>query len=65
MNRTKKGMEKKKQKRIAELERGIGMSILQEMAQRYDGDFEVKTENDVFRADLVLKGNTYVDDSDL
>ena len=64
-NRMEEQARKEKIRRIAELERGIGMSILEEMAQQYDGDFRVKSEKNVFQADLVLKGKSYVDDSNL
>ncbi|MCR5006138.1 MAG: GHKL domain-containing protein [Clostridiales bacterium] len=64
-NRIKLETESKKPRRIAELERGIGMSILEEMARQYDGDLKIQREQDVFRADLVLKGRSHVDDSDL
>lgn len=64
-NRVEEQESKKKIKRIAELERGIGMTILEEMAQQYDGNFKIQSENNVFRADLVLKGRSHVDDSDL
>ena len=57
-NRARTETDKKKSKRIAELERGIGMSILKEMAQRYDGDLKTSQENDIFQTDLVLKGES-------
>ena len=64
-NRVEEQARKEKVRRIAELDRGIGMSILEDMAQHYDGDFKVKSGEGIFQADLVLKGRSYVDDSDL
>lgn len=43
------------ERRIPELERGVGFCIMNNMAQKYDGQFKYGIENDVFRASLVLK----------
>ena len=45
-----------KKRRIPELERGIGFSIFQELAQRYNGRFSYHKENGRFTASLILKG---------
>ena len=45
-----------KKRRIPELERGIGFSIFQELARKYDGSFSYHTENGRFTASLILKG---------
>ena len=42
-------------RRIPELERGLGFTILNDMANRYDGEFRTKEENGWFNADVVLK----------
>ena len=45
-----------KKRRIPELERGIGFSIFQELARKYDGNFSYHAENGRFTASLILKG---------
>lgn len=45
-----------KKRRIPELERGIGFSIFQELAQKYNGKFSYHMENGRFSACLILKG---------
>ena len=45
-----------KKRCIPELERGIGFSIFQELARKYDGSFSYHTENGRFTASLILKG---------
>ena len=45
-----------KKRRIPELERGIGLHILNDLAKKYDGSFEYSIENNEFKASLILKG---------
>lgn len=54
-----------KKRRIPELERGIGFSIFQELARKYDGSFSYHTENGRFTASLILKGASFVQVCDL
>ena len=42
-------------RRIPELERGLGFTILNDLAKRYDGQFRTETENERFRAEMILK----------
>ena len=42
-------------RRIPELERGIGHHILRELAGKYDGSFTFEAKDGEFRADLFLK----------
>ena len=44
-----------KKRRVPELERGVGFSILQELAQRYDGEFTSRAEDGRFIAELMLR----------
>lgn len=48
-----------KKRRIPELERGIGFSIFQELARKYDGSFSYHAENGRFTASLILKGASF------
>ena len=50
------GFEQTRERRIPELERGIGFHILQELAGTYDGSFHVSMEQNDFTASLILKG---------
>ena len=54
-----------KKRRIPELERGIGFSIFQELARKYDGSFSYHTENGRFTARLILKGACLAQHSNL
>ena len=54
-----------KKRRIPELERGIGFSIFQELARKYDGSFSYHTENGRFTASLILKGASFAHVCDL
>ena len=54
-----------KKRRIPELERGIGFSIFQELARKYDGSFSYHTENGRFTASLILKGASFAQVCDL
>ena len=54
-----------KKRRIPELERGIGFSIFQELARKYDGSFAYHTENGRFTASLILKGASFAHVCDL
>ena len=50
---SKNVMEKKN--RIPELERGIGTTILNEIAERYDGEYRTERKEGLFFADVILK----------
>ena len=54
-----------KKRCIPELERGIGFSIFQEFARKYDGSFSYHTENGRFTASLILKGASLAQVCDL
>lgn len=54
-----------KKHRIPELERGIGFSIIQELARKYDGSFSYHAENGRFTASLILKGASFAQVCDL
>jgi sensor histidine kinase regulating citrate/malate metabolism len=45
-----------KHKRIPELERGIGLTILQDLAEKYDGQMIAGPEGETFKTSLILKG---------
>ena len=45
-----------KHKRIPELERGIGLTILQDLAEKYDGQMTAGPEGETFKTSLILKG---------
>lgn len=44
-----------KRRRIPELERGVGQTILQQMAEKYDGEFQTLADNGRYTATLILK----------
>ncbi len=44
-----------KARRIPELERGLGLIILKNMADRYDGEFQAFPDGGIFRTTLILK----------
>ncbi len=44
-----------KARRIPELERGVGLHILRELAVKYDGSFTAGAQDGVFSAKLLLK----------
>ena len=46
---------KEKKRRIPELERGIGFTILSGLAVQYDGQFVNELDNGVFRTEIILK----------
>ncbi len=50
--------EKQETRRIPELERGLGLTILEDLAARYDGQLQTVTEDGIFRTQLVLKGES-------
>ena len=54
-----------KKRRIPELERGIGFSIFQELAQKYNGRFSYHAENGRFTASLILKGASFAQSCNL
>lgn len=41
--------------RIQGLERGIGLRVLQDLAEKYDGSFRYQTDGDVFRAEITYR----------
>lgn len=47
--------DEQKKRRIPELERGIGHSILRTMAERYDGQFRTETTGQSYEAEVILK----------
>ena len=47
-----------KARRIPELGRGIGMTILSQLAERYDGRFSTAEDGKTFTAEIILKGDT-------
>lgn len=47
-----------KARRIPELGRGIGMTILSQLAERYDGRFSTAEDGKTFTAEIILKGET-------
>jgi len=55
---TNPGAEEKKtgqKRRVAELDRGLGLSILRELARQKDGELAIRSEDGFFRVDLLLK----------
>ena len=46
---------KEKKRRIPELERGIGMTILAGFAEQYDGRYTYRSENGMFHTEIILK----------
>lgn len=46
-----------KGRRIPELERGIGFTILNNLAEKYDGEFHSEAADGIFSVSLILKGN--------
>ena len=48
----------KNKKKTPEMERGLGLLILNELANKYDGDLKAAPNGDLFRTQLVLKGDT-------
>ena len=45
----------KKQRRIAELDRGVGFTILSGIAEKYDGQFNYHMEDNMFYTEVALK----------
>ena len=45
-------------RRVPELERGVGFLILQNMTERYDGEFRTETDGDRFITSVTWKGET-------
>ena len=45
-----------KRRRIPELNRGVGFTILEQLAKRYDGEFSTEMQGDIFHADIIMKG---------
>ena len=52
------GGEKEECRRIPELERGLGLSILKDLASLYDGEIQTEIREGLFRTQLVLKGES-------
>ena len=44
-----------KKRRIPELERGVGFTILNDLARRYDGSFLTEQEDGWFKTEIILK----------
>lgn len=49
------GPDEKKERRIPQLERGIGFTILSSIAAQYDGRFDAKNEDGMFYTEMILK----------
>jgi signal transduction histidine kinase len=49
------GTVQEKKRRIPELERGIGMTILAGLAEQYDGRYTYRSENGMFHTEIILK----------
>jgi len=49
----------KHNRRIPEMERGLGMMILNEMAKKYEGDLQTDRTGSLFTTQLVLKGEIH------
>lgn len=47
-----------KTKRIPELERGLGFTILSNIAKEHDGEFQFRNDNGKFYTELILKAQT-------
>lgn len=47
--------DREKKSRIPGLERGVGLRILKELAEKYDGCLDCKVENGLFRAKLIFR----------
>ncbi len=47
--------DRQKKRRIPELERGVGFTILNDIASRYDGEFHKELKDGWFKADIILK----------
>lgn len=54
-----------KKRRIPELERGVGLHILEDLARRHDGSCTCGTENDVFTISVALKMTEGTVDADV
>ena len=46
---------REKKRRIPELERGIGMTILAGLAEQYDGQYTHKSDEGMFHTEIILK----------
>ena len=46
-----------KQRRIPELERGVGSRVLKDLAEKYNGSLKQEQKDGVFRAELILNLN--------
>lgn len=53
-----KDIAENKAKRILELERGIGFTILSNIAREHDGEFQSRNDNGKFYTELILKAQT-------
>lgn len=54
-NTAKDAPENSKRRRIPELERGVGSTILNDLARRYDGSFLTEQEDGWFKTEIILK----------
>lgn len=50
-----KWKDREKKRRIPGLERGVGLRILKELAEKYDGCLDCMAENGLFRANLIFR----------
>lgn len=48
----------KRTKKIPELERGLGIRIIQSITEKYDGEYTIKEENSTFTIEVILKNKT-------
>lgn len=54
-NTAKDAPDGSKKRRIPELERGVGFTILNDLARRYDGSFLTEQEDGWFKSEIILK----------
>lgn len=47
--------DRKRSRRIPELERGLGTRIIQSIAEKYDGEYTQNAENSTFTIEVILK----------
>lgn len=53
-----KETQEQKKRRIPELERGIGFTIISNLVRQYDGQFSARSENGMFCTEIILKVKT-------
>jgi sensor histidine kinase regulating citrate/malate metabolism len=47
--------ERRKNRRIPELDRGLGTKIIMNITEKYDGEYTVEEENGTYRIEIILK----------